>query len=324
MFLRYLTALTQSPDGLLHKGSEDAGDAGASTAKGDAGGSQPREELANDDDADAGSSHEDTPPAESDDDDILVADEDFSDVPFHEHPRFKAVTSKLKKVARQNSRLRSNADRYRGVDLDTLRTRAAVAEQLEGLFGRNRALHKQVLDAMAAGDQPAAAEQDFDPSKLPFDVNDEVGKYFVEQHKVIQRLQKQLEGVTNTQASTERKSYEKSWQAATESASKELPEHVQDVFQDAMYGAYRVALADGKRVNPQTFVNQYLGKLKARGIITGKAAARSSAAASQRIAENNKQLPRQPAGGGQPASSRSKNENVTDVNRRLKQMWRSA
>lgn len=319
MYKRYLDWLAQG--GYL-LAPEDAGGAGASTAEGDAGASHAQEDNTNDDDAADGEPQAGLAPTEGDDDDdLLVSDEDFSDTPFHQHPRFKAVTSKLKKLARQNTRLKTTADRYKGVDLDTLRTRASVAEQLEGLFSRNRGLHKQVLEALAAGDTPAAAaEPEFDPKNLPFDVNDEVGKYFVQQHKVIDKLTKQIEGLTNTNAQTARQTYESSWKTATGAAAAALPEHVRLVFEDAMYGAYRVAMADGKHVDPQKFVNQYLGKLKARGVITGKAAERSSAAAAQRTAENNKQLPRRPAGGGTPATAR-KPETVAEVSRRLKRQF---
>src|SRR3954471_18618583 len=86
---------------------ESTGSAGASTADGPASGSQPHEDSANNDTLDTGEPHEGTGPVDSDDDDILVADDDFSDTPFHQHPRFKEVTSKLKKLAKQNQRLRT-------------------------------------------------------------------------------------------------------------------------------------------------------------------------------------------------------------------------
>lgn len=315
MFKRYL-----APQLLLSP--EDAGGAGASTAEGGAGDSQSHEESTSDDVSDAGTSRADGAPADDDDDDSLVSDEDFSDTPFHAHPRFKAVTSKLKKVARQNARLRAESARYKGVDLDTLRSRAGVAEQLEGLFTRNRTLHKQVLDALANGDQRAADEPEFDPKQLPFDTTDDVGKYFVQQDKQIRQLTKQLETLASTNAATQRRSVERSWKDATLAASSELPDHVKVLFEDAMYGAYKLAHHEGRTIDPQKFVQQYLGKLKARGLITGKAAARSAAASQQRSAENNKHLPRQPAGGGAPASTKVKGETVIDVNRRLKSMWR--
>lgn len=316
MMQRYL-----APQELL--AAEETGTTGASTAERDAGDSQSHDEATHDDVEEAGSSSKDTTPADDDDDESLVSDEDFSDTPFHQHPRFKAVTSKLKKVARQNARLRAQVERFKGVDLDTLRSRAGVAEQLEGLLSRNRTLHKQVLDAMAAGDAPAADEPEFDPNNLPFDVTDDVGKYFVQQDKTIRALQKQLATIASRDEEAGRRGIERAWRDATAAASAELPDqHVRVLFEDAMYGAFKVAQHERKAVDPQKFVAQYLGKLKARGLITGKAAARSAAASQQRTAESNKTLPRHPAGGGTPASTKAKGETVADVNRRLKSMFR--
>jgi hypothetical protein len=164
---------------------------------------------------------------------------------------------------------------------------------------------------------------------LPFNVEDDVGKYFVNQHRTILSLQQQLQqaigelgGVKQTHAQSEKKVYEGHWRSATESAAAALPENVRDLFQDAMYGAYRVALAEGKKPNPQGFVNTYVKRLRDRGLITATAARRGSDAAAQRIAENNRNLPRRPAGGGSAASARTgKPETVADVNRRLRKMF---
>jgi hypothetical protein len=327
VFLKYLTFFTQSPEGKLWAPEE-----GASTAEGEAGGSQPHEESPTSDDDDAGGPDAGRRPADDDDDDEPGVEEDFSDTPFHSHPRFKALTKRYNKMRRQVARMRPLAERVKGVDLDALQTRARVADELQSVLQRRPDLRKAYMDALSGfGEEPAARDEaaDFDPQKLPFNVDDDVGKYFVQQHKTILSLQKQLKeamgelgGVKQSNAQSARRAYEGQWRAATESAAAQLPDNVKDLFQDAMYGAYRTALAEGKQPNPQHFVNSYIKSLRARGLITAKAAQRGSDAAAQRMAENNRNLPRRPAGGGSPHGPRDgKPELVADVNRRLRKMF---
>lgn len=326
MFVKHLAFLSQSPEGKLW-----APDEGASTPEGDGGGSQPLEDSPTSDD-DAGGSDAGTKPAgDDDDDDDLGVEEDFKDTPFHTHPRFQSLTKKYNKLRRQVQRLRPVADRVKGVDLDAITVKARVADELQAVLGRRPDLRKAYMDALSGVDEPAAREEgeDFDPSKLPFNIDDDVGKYFVAQHREMLDLKKQLRaalgelgGVKQRETQSERKAYEGHWRSATESAAAQLPDNVKDLFQDAMYGAYRTALAEGKKPNPQTFINSYMKTLRARGLITAKAAQRGSDAAAQRIAENNRHLPRRPAGGGGAASPREgKPELVADVNRRLKRMF---
>jgi hypothetical protein len=323
VLLKYLAVFQQSPSGCLFA-PEDS----ASTAPGEAGGSQPQEDSpAPDDDAtgrpDAGTK----PDGEVDDDDADV-EEDFSDTPFHTHPRFKALTKRYNKMRRQVERLRPVAERVKGVDLDALTVRARVADELQQVLARRPDLRRAYMDALSGEGEPPPRDElaEFDPQKLPFNVEDDVGKYFVAQHQRMLRLEKELReakgelgSVRQRESETERRSYQGHWKAATESAATQLPENVRELFQDAMYGAYRTALAEGKKPNPQTFVNSYLRSLRGRGLITAKAAQRGSDAAAQRIAENNRTLPKRPAGGGSPGSARGdKPELVADVNRRLK------
>ena len=326
MFQRYLTHFQQSPSGCFFAPEE-----GASTADGDAGGSQPHEESpASEDDESSSPDAGKKLDADADDDDAEI-EEDFSDTPFNNHPRFKSLTKRYSKLRRQVARMRPIAERVKGVDLDSLSVKARVADELQAVLGRRADLRKAYMDALSGVDEPAARDEnaDFDPSKLPFNVEDDVGKYFVQQHRTILGLQKQLRealgevgGLKQTQTQSAKKAYEGQWRSATESAAAQLPDNVKDLFQDAMYGAYRTALAEGKTPNPQHFVNTYTKSLRARGLITAKAAQRGSDAAAQRIAENNRNLPRRPAGGGSPGSPRDgKPETVADVNRRLRKLF---
>jgi hypothetical protein len=304
-------------------GGSAPGGVDALTAESPAGGSHPHEAEAPDVPSGSGASQADTSP-ESDDDDALLAEDDFSDVPFHAHPRFKAVTKRLSKALRQVSRLRPLAERAKGIDLDALRMRAGAADQVEAALARRPELRKQLFDALS-GEEPAAPQPAaFDPASLPFDVNDDVGKYFVAQHQTILELRKQIGDLTGhlqqthqRDTATQKKQYEQSWRSASDAASAQLRQDARELFQDAMYGAYRVTLAEGRPADPQKFINQYLAKLKTQGLVTGPVAARAKEAAAQRIAEGNSRLPRQPAGGGAPASPRNKAENVKDVSRRL-------
>jgi len=199
------------------------GAADAITAESPAGGSHPRE-VETPVDTRAGASPADESP--DDDEDLLAAEDDFSDVPFHKHPRFQSVTKRLSKALRQVSRLRPLAERAKGVDLDALRSRAKVADEIEASLARHPELKSQLLNALS-GTAPAAPaparEPEFDPASLPFDVNDDVGKYFVAQHKTIGALQKQIEQLTGTITTTQqrehltqRQRYESGWRSATD------------------------------------------------------------------------------------------------------------
>jgi len=327
VFKSLLTIFTQSPEGKLWF-PED----GASTATGEAGGSQPPEESPTSEDDDAGRSDAGTKPdADDEDDDEPGVEEDFSDTPFHTHPRFKALSKRYNKMRRQVARMRPIAERVKGVDLDTLSVKARVADELQQVLGRRPDLRRAYMDALSGADEPAPRDEvaEFDPEKLPFNVDDDVGKYFVAQHRTILALQKQIKelggdigSVKQSNAQSARKAYEGQWRVATESAAAQLPENIRDLFQDMMYGAYRTALAEGKSPNPQHFVNTYMRSLRGRGVITARAAQRGSDAAAQRIAENNRSLPRRPAGGGSAAGAREgKPEFVADVNRRLKRAF---
>src|SRR5262245_57531982 len=227
MFARYLTVISQSPEGKLW-----ASDDGASTAPDSAGGSQPLEEPVPSEEPEPGRSTEGTTPEEGDDDEDV--EEDFSDVPFHEHPRFKSLTKRYGKLRRQLSRLRPVADSVKGLDLEGLRVRARVADELQQVLARRPDLRKAYMDALSNADTPAERDESatFDPSTLPFNVDDEVGKYFVQQHRTILELQKQLKnaqgevgGLRQSQVQSARKVYEGQWRTATESAAAMLPEN---------------------------------------------------------------------------------------------------
>jgi len=264
--------------------------------------------------------------ARSDDDDS-DDDDDYSDVPFNEHPRFKALTRKLSKTKKQLARFRPLAERVKDVNVDELSLKARTADQLQEVLSKNPKLRQQMLEAMArpdAGNEPEP-EPEFDPSKLPFDTSDESGKFFAAWRKEFLDLKKEnarlageLKSIRETGAQQQRAVEVRSWKSAVEAAQAHVPEHFREMFNDAVYGAFREAKERGVRLDPQKVIDHYLKKA---GINKGTQA-KASAAAAQRIAEQNKKLPQQPAKPGVAAAAKGdRKETVADVSKRLRRQF---
>jgi hypothetical protein len=259
-----------------------------------------------------------TPDEDEDDDDVseLLPQE------LTEHPSVKAMSRKLKKLNRQNRRLRDEAGRFRGIDVDELTHKARISDQLAKTLAARPDLAKALLDDKAL---PAAAEE-FDPEKLPFDVSDASGKFFADFYKKFlalekqnERLATQLSEMTTKEVQTARRSDAVRWKQAVDVAASQVPEGYRDMFSDAMYLAFEKAQEKGITIDPQLVISHYLKKAKAsRSTIE-----RATAAAQQRLAEGNSATPRGLAPRGQPTSARNPKELLADVHRRLRSRFGS-
>lgn len=261
------------------------------------------------------------PDADDDDDD---ESEDYAEATFKEDPQFKRVLAKLKKRNRQLAKLRPLAARVKDVNLDDVLVKAKSADELQATLARHPELAEQVLKAMSglADRKPAAdAKKKFDRKSLPFNVDDESGKFFADFYEQFLSLQDELAS-TKTELATHRDANVRqtratemrAWQDAVKAAAAKVPSWARDMFNDAVYGAYREAQTRGNRLDPQRVIRHYLTKLP----IGDQAKAAANAAAKDRIASNNAHLPRVPSRSGVPASVRKPGETVADVNRRIR------
>lgn len=293
----------------------------------------------------------DAPAAGTDDDD----DEEDPDLRADAEvtpERMKRITAKLAKLNRRDKsfrveRARLKDLRERGITLDDLihgnRQHRELAEQI----ARNPALKKLVSGDVAEEERrepPAAKEDDdpdFDEKALPFDPDESpINRYFADLAKTnhdLRRNTKKLEGRLNqiegkdtarTAEETKRVELEErnTWKSAIDAAAKTIEdEDIRMLFKDALAGAYQNRARHGK--TPQQIIAHYLkGKVTSRqaavataaaGKVTPPAAPVRTAATQQRIAEQNKTLPRTVAPAGTPASARSGKESLADVRRRL-------
>jgi hypothetical protein len=327
----------------------DAGAAGGSADPVDGGDGLPPSDV-NIDAADGAQ-----PPAGSDDDDEDDDDPDLREDAEVSPERLKRITAKLSKLKRRDRAFRVERARLRelraqGVSLDDLihgtRQHRHLAEQIANNPTLRKLVHGDEADDPATRREPPAREPDpddadFDETALPINANDsEVNKYFVDlarDHHELKRTAKQLQArldamegkdTARTVAEQQRVEVEekRTWKGAIDAAAKDLPKAFQNVFKDAMTAAFH-----GRRQHkqtPQQIIAHYLKDQVASGEVTNRQAAAATAASGktapvrtaatqQRIAEQNKTLPRTVAPAGTPASARTGKESLQDVRRRL-------
>jgi hypothetical protein len=232
------------------------------------------------------------------------------------------MRKKLAKQRRQLTRYRPIVQRVNGVDLDTVIARARSADEIQGVLAKHPKLRKQVLDALGGQAEPDADDDDqFDPKSLPFNTDDDAGKFFAQMVKDFRAMQKELKaakaelaGVKQTGLQQTRAQEMRTWQSATKAAAAQVPEWARDMFNDAVYGAFREAEQKGVRLEPQKVIKHYLSKLP----ISDRQKAAAAAASASRAANRNSTLPRVPQTPGVPAGARKQGETVADVNRRIR------
>jgi hypothetical protein len=214
-----------------------------------------------------------------------------------------------------------------GDNLDDVVTRARRFDEVQPLLRR------------ATSGEPSRAAQPpqeyqpppFDKSAVPFDPNDPGGRWLIEREEqhhnrfhtlvgVVHQMARELHSLREGHQGEQRTREVTSWRGEIDKASKLLPEKVNGIpirlmFSDAVIGAFHQAKVSGRRIDPAAVITHYLKEFSAQK----KNPAALTAAAQQRIAENNRTLPgRQAFAGGTPAEARNrKDERVKDVTKRL-------
>jgi hypothetical protein len=270
--------------------------------------------------------------ADDDDDEPDFKDDAHRDKPWANDPDFKRALNRARRAQRQLAKHRPIIEKVRafniGDNLDDVVRRAQRFDEVQPLLRR------------ASGGESSRADQrqpqeyqppPFDRNSVPFDPNDPGGRYLIEhaerahnQHyalvSVMQQMAREITSLREERQGEQRTREVSSWRGEMDTASKNIPEKwnglpLRAMFQDAIIGAFHQARINGTRLNAKAVIQHYLKEYKPTA--TNKAAV--SAAAQQRMAENNRALPgRQAYAGGTPAEARNRSqERVKDVSRRL-------
>lgn len=328
----------------------DATGAGGGADLSDAGdGSQPSgdavaDEGAGDEGAAAG---DDAGREEALEDLLLDEDEDGQAERSHEE-RLKAVAKKNRKLKRQLAKLLPLSERLKGVDLDRLVARAQQYDDLSAQIRSNpklRALIHGDADEPEKGRRTPAAEpeEQFDESKLPWDPNEspvnrrmtDMARESFELRKQLKQLQARIDGVDGRETARTEAQVRDTWKTTILSATAQIKDDgVATVFRDVMIAAYENPKVRGK-YTPQQLVSHYLKVLKINPAEAAKANAAAAktgngngavrtAATQQRIAEQNKSLPRTVATNGSPAPARSDKPTLGSLRKQVAAAGRSS
>lgn len=252
--------------------------------------------------------------------------------------RIKKVTTKLKKLQRRDRRFAPTRSRLaelreRGVSLDDVLYGHRQYGELSQQIARNPNLRKLVTGDIAAEEREetrAPAEPDFDEAGLPFDPNENpTNRYFADLAKSNHELRRELKKLAGRIDSSDGRDAQRiegeerrTWKGAIDAAAGTIKdEQARMWFKDAMVLAYQDR---GKhRRTPQQMIAHYLksnaSPNQARAANTAaQNAGKRTAATQQRIAEQNKNLPRTAAPpGGSPAPARQQRESLAEVRKRL-------
>lgn len=249
-------------------------------------------------------------------------DEDHPDRPARSlEDRFKSLRQRSRQLEKS---LKKNlpviqALRESGMDLRTLLQRHDSLARLEAAMERNPRL-RALLNGEDDNEPPARGSRTReaeDEVTYPFDTTDEVGRFMAQFHQDVrndrtalnERLDKiekllggRLDRIEHTSMSERVRATEQTWKGAVDAAAAKLDKGYRKMFGDAMYGVLQQVIAGKLRLTPQQAIDHYLKELR----ISDKTKQVASAAARQRTAQRNDQLPRRPSGGaGTPASPRS-------------------
>jgi hypothetical protein len=262
-------------------------------------------------------------------------DEDDRD-PILAHPRVKALRKENRKLLRRFQKLQPLAARVKDRNLDEVFYQAESFQRLARAAESNprlAALLSGQPDVADGPPRPTSSPQSFsiddlDPDKVPFNTDDAVGRFLLDQFRrygeTIQTLQQRIDEAFGKASSVEsvltnqaERAARTNWKTKVEAAADELPSGVRRMFMDAVHGAYQEARSRRLNLTPEKVIAHYLNDFKTDKTISAAQATRATAAAAQRMADANKHLPRQVAG-GVPSSVRPRGETVQDVNRRMR------
>lgn len=288
--------------------------------------------------------------ADDDDDDD---DPDLSSPDPITPERFQRVVKKLSKLKRRDRTFATDRQRLKelkanGLSIDDLVTAHRNYQSLDQTIRSNKKLRATLYGegeeqpATRAAEQPAAAET-FDEGSLPFDANaNPTNRYFAdlakqnfEMRQTMQRLEQGVQTREQREAGLRFEAEKSTWKNTIDAAAT----HIQDegprkLFKEVMTAAYRHETEKARsgsklpRFTPRQVAEHYLKELgidpaqaAKANLATAKVPAATpparTAATQQKIAEQNKTLPRTVAPGGVPAPARSKVETLSDVRKRL-------
>jgi hypothetical protein len=269
---------------------------------------------------------------DDDDDEPDLKDDVHRDKPWANDPDFKRMMNRARRLQRQNAKYRPHIEKLRAFgiadNLDDVVTRARRYDEVQPLLRRAATNGETSRAAQPPQEyQPPA----FDKNAVPFDPNDPGGRWLIEREEqhhnrfhtlvgVVHQMARELHALREGHQGEQRSREVGAWRGEIDKASKLLPEKVNGIpvrtlFSDAVIGAFHQAKVTGRRIDPTAVITHYLREFSAQK----KNPAALSAAAQQRIAENNRTLPgRQAFAGGTPAEARNrKDERVKDVTKRL-------
>lgn len=260
-------------------------------------------------------------------------------------PKYKALQKRARKLERSlKKHLPSvHALKELGLDVRTLADRHRLLSNIEAAAERD----PRVRAALLGLDEPEAREtrrdgrretsrrDKDDDVEYPFETKDGPGRFVADldkrvrstQRDLVERLERiessindRVGGIERNLTQTQRSTTMRDWRAVAEAAAAKLDPGVNTLFLDAMHAAARAALAGEHKRSPQQLVDHYLKAFK----VSKGQQDRASAAAQQRAAEHNTNLPRRPAG-GRPASPGSKaTPRLSEFNRDLQRRYGAA
>lgn len=287
----------------------DGGDAGDDAGRDDAGGDHGRHAAADDD---------------ADPEDDGLAPEVAND-PKRLRTRLRRLQRQMRPFRDVEGQLRDQSGRL--LTPQEINRRFSLAqdqEELNAFFAEHPDTLEQILERKRGGGRRAAAVEEFtdpfaDPSKLPFDVTDEAGKFFVEQFRaqakenfdlkqMLKRIEQGLGGVQQQTQQERLTRTEQAWKENTLTAAKTAGLSADDTvdFVNNVYRDFRLAGAEKK-----------LDKADLRAVIARNlrpfarhAAGRSrgQAAQQQRTAQRNGERP-QPQRQGAPTTAQATTNN---------------
>lgn len=268
--------------------------------------------------------------AAGDDDDPDAVDEDDSDLPEHvrENPRFKATRTKLRREQRRWAKNRGVVERVAGLGgveaLEKLQQKARQAESFEAVLAANPKMRALLNGGAEPEDRPATPRTRHVDGLKNFDPEHPATPFMRQMAETLDRLEdenadlkQRFAGREHADTQEKGRAEAETWKAATDAAAATLDPTLREVFTDAVAGAFQHARRNNIAIKPQAVIDRYLKSIGASARAQGTA----SAAAAQRIASNNKQLPnRQPA--GRPAPPVKARETVAQVTARLRKEGR--
>jgi hypothetical protein len=283
--------------------------------------------------------------ADLDDESLLFGDDDGAVDQRSPEEQIKALRARNRKLARRFSKTKGIADRFQGADVDDLITSARNFKALEQEAQRNPKLRKLLYgtDDDAGNDdrQPAGKskpdpefEAQFTAEALGFDPEESVAnRRLAAALRSVAMMERQIGELTQLQptvqtikghfdkasAQAERSSWVSAQNTLVEAIEKAMPgnKFMVRMAKDMLSGAFQTR--SQHKATPQQVVDAYLQELKSSGQIAPKQAQAISAATQSRMAAHNKQLPKTPAGGGQPAGAQGNQRiRLADVHKRVR------